>query len=399
MTVRSVLAGACALALAAGSAEAKQQGPGVTDTEIKLGQTMPYSGPASTYGVTGMVEAAFFKEINDKGGINGRRINLISLDDAYSPPKSLEQTRRLVEQEEVFAIYGSLGTAPNSAIHKYVNGKKVPHIMLSTGAVKWNEPAAYPWTMAFYPLYDAEGAIHARHVLNTRPNGKIAILSQNDDSGRDYVRGFKEGLGDKAKAMIVSEATYEVSDPTVDSQILKLKASGADVLFNMSTPKFAAQAIRKVHEIDWKPLHMLVSVANSVGGVIKPAGFEKAQGIVTVAYSKVPLDPLWKDDPVMQEYVAFMKRNGLEGRTIESSAVLGYMSAHLMVKLLERCGDDLTRENLMKQVGSINEETLPMLLPGISVRTTPDNFSAFRTLRLQRFAGESWELFGDPVTE
>nr|WP_188608685.1 ABC transporter substrate-binding protein [Chelatococcus reniformis] len=399
--MRPFTLGVCALACAVGSASAaeKKYGPGVTDTEIKLGQTMPYSGPASAYGVLGTVELAYFKRLNAKGGINGRKVNLISLDDGYSPPKTVEQTRKLVEDEGVLAIYGTIGTPTNSAIHKYLNSKKVPQILISTGADKWNDPKNYPWTMALYPSYTMEGRIYGKYILQTKPNAKIAILSQNDDAGRDYVRGFKEGLGDKAKSMVVAETTYEVTDPTVDSQIIKLKASGADTMFNMSTPKFGAQAIKKVYELGWKPTTLLVSVASSIAGVLEPAGLEASQGVITAVSAKSVGDPLWNDDPVMKEFVSFMKEIGQEGKLTDAGAVTGYISAIMMHKLLEACGDDLTRENLMKKVASIDEPTLPMLLPGIGVKTTPTNFSAFHTLRLQRFEGKGYVLFGDPITD
>ncbi|MFC0283610.1 ABC transporter substrate-binding protein [Camelimonas abortus] len=379
-------------------AAGKKYGPGVSDAEIRIGQTMPYSGPASAYGVQGAVEVAYFRRLNEKGGINGRKVNLISLDDAYSPPKTVEQTRKLVENENVLAMYGTVGTPTNTAVHRYLNQKKVPQILISTGASKWNDPKNFPWTTAFFPLYDVEGAIYGRYIVEHTPNAKIAILSQNDDAGRDYVRGFKEGLGERAKDMVVAEATYEVTDATVDSQMVKLKNSGADVFFLMATPKFGAQAIRKRHEMGWKSDIYVVSVAASIGSVLKPAGFDAAQGVITATAMKTPGDPRWSDSPDMKAYAAFMKDAGMEGMFSDSSAALGYLSATLLHRVLESCGDDLTRENLMRKVTSLNYDDLPMLLPGVNIRTTPENYSAFNTLMLQRFTGEGYELFGEPVS-
>lgn len=397
-----LMLGACYVAnigVAAAQLPEKKYGPGVTDTEIKIGQTMPYSGPASAYSILGFVEQAYFKNLNDKGGINGRKINLISMDDAYSPPKTVEQTRKLVESDEVLLIYGSIGTPTNTAVHKYLNGKKVPQVLISTGGSKWNDLKNYPWTMAFYPPYEMEARIYAKYVLENKPDAKIAIFSQNDDLGRDYLKGFKAGLGSKAKSMIVAEATYDTTEPTVDSQIIKLKASGADVLFNVSTPKFGAQAIRRVHELGWKPLTILASVASSIDGTLKPAGLEASQGLITAQYSKAPSDPLWKDDQAMKDYFAFMKANGLEARATDNNAVGGYISAYLMHKVLEAAGNNLTRENVMSKVKSIDEKTLPMLLPGIAVKTTSDDVSGFHGLQLLKFQGESWALFGNVITE
>lgn len=397
-----LMLGACYvvnIGVAAAQLPEKKYGPGVTDTEIKIGQTMPYSGPASAYSILGFVEQAYFKNLNDKGGINGRKINLISMDDAYSPPKTVEQTRKLVESDEVLLIYGSIGTPTNTAVHKYLNGKKVPQVLISTGGSKWNDLKNYPWTMAFYPPYEMEARIYAKYVLENKPDAKIAIFSQNDDLGRDYLKGFKAGLGSKAKSMIVAEATYDTTEPTVDSQIIKLKASGADVLFNVSTPKFGAQAIRRVHELGWKPLTILASVASSIDGTLKPAGLEASQGLITAQYSKAPSDPLWKDDQAMKDYFAFMKANGLEARATDNNAVGGYISAYLMHKVLEAAGNNLTRENVMSKVKSIDEKTLPMLLPGIAVKTTGDDVSGFHGLQLLKFQGESWALFGNVITE
>ncbi len=389
------MAGVMASSMAVASE--KKYGPGVTDAEIRLGQTMPYSGPASAYGLQGVVQQAFFKEINDMGGVNGRKIRLISLDDGYSPPKAVEQTRKLVESEDVLAIYGSLGTPSNTATQKYLNSKKIPQILISSGASKWNDPSRFPWTTPFFPLYDVEGEIYGRYVVENMPNAKIAILSQNDDSGRDYVKGFRKGLGDKARD-IVGEATYEVTDATVDSQIVKLKASGADMFFLMATPKFAAQAIRKKHELDWKATTIASSVAASIGSVFKPAGFDASQGVITASFMKTPGDPQYNDSPDMKAYVAFLKRNNMEQHFLDANAVLAFLSASVMTRAIEKAGDDLTRENLLKQVTSLKMTDAPLLLEGVVVETRPDNYSAFNTLRLQRFKGEGYELFGEPIS-
>ena len=384
------------LASSVAAASEKKYGPGVTDTEIRLGQTMPYSGPASAYGIQGKAQELVFNEINAKGGINGRKIKLISLDDAYSPPKAVEQTRKLVEQEDVLGVYGSLGTPSNTATQKYLNSKKVPQILISTGASKWNNPSQFPWTTPFFPLYDVEGEIFGRYVVENLPNAKIAILSQNDDSGRDYVKGFKKGLGDKVKD-IVGDTTYEVTDATVDSQMVKLKATGADMFFLMATPKFGAQAIRKKHELDWKATTLVSSVAASIGAVFKPAGFDASQGLITASFMKTPGDPQYANSPDMKEYVAFLKRNNMEQHLTDSNVVLAYLSANVLARAIQNAGDDLTRENLLKQVTSLKMTDAPLLLDGVIVDIKPDNYSAFNTLRMQRFKGESFELFGKPI--
>lgn len=393
-----LLAALAAFGSAAVAAE-KKYDVGASDTEIRIGQTMPYSGPASAYGVQGVVQQKYFDRVNRNGGINGRKVNLMSLDDHYSPPKTVEQTRKLVESDNVLFMYGTVGTPTNTAVHKYLNSKKVPQIMISTGASKWNDPKNFPWTMAFYPSYDMEAHAFAEYILKHKPDGKIAILYQNDDFGRDYVAGFKEGLGDKAKSNIIAEATYEIADPTVDSQIVKLKATGADVMFTVTTPKFGAQAIRKIHELDWKPMHVIVSVSASIGGVLKPAGVEKARDLITAVAYKTPLDPLWADSADMKEFLAFMKEAGLGDRVTEGSTVIGYISAVQLHKMLERAGDNLTRENIMKIAGSLDEKTLPMLLPGVSISTTPDDLSAFQAVRMQQFDGKSWVLLGEDATD
>jgi branched-chain amino acid transport system substrate-binding protein len=372
----------------------KKYGPGVTDTEIKIGSTNPYSGPASAYGVIGRAESAYFKMINDQGGINGRKINFISLDDGYSPPRTVEQVRKLVEQEQVLFLAGTLGTPPNSAIHKYVNAKGVPHIFVNTGATKWGDPKNFPWTMGFNINYQAEGNIYAKYILDTKPDAKIAILYQNDDYGKDYVKGLKDGLGGKAAKMVVAEASYEVTDPTIDSQIVTLKASGADTFYNVTTPKFAAQAIRRVYDMGWKPLHILNNVSYSVGSVLTPAGLDKSVGLITAAYFKDPADPRWKNDPGFGEYSAWLKKYYPEGDIKDSFNVSGYLIAQGVVHVLKACGDDLSRENVMKQMASIKDLQLPMMLPGIKWNTSQDDFFLIESAQLARFDGKEWVSFG-----
>ena len=372
----------------------KKYGPGVTDTEIKIGSTNPYSGPASAYGVIGRAESAYFKMINDQGGINGRKINFISLDDGYSPPRTVEQVRKLVEQEQVLFLAGTLGTPPNSAIHKYVNAKGVPHIFVNTGATKWGDPKNFPWTMGFNINYQAEGNIYAKYILDTKPDAKIAILYQNDDYGKDYVKGLKDGLGDKAAKMVVAEASYEVTDPTIDSQIVTLKASGANTFYNVTTPKFAAQAIRRVYDMGWKPLHILNNVSYSVGSVLTPAGLDKSVGLITAAYFKDPADPRWKNDPGFGEYSAWLKKYYPEGDIKDSFNVSGYLIAQGVVHVLKACGDDLSRENVMKQMTSIKDLQLPMMLPGIKWNTSRDDFFLIESAQLARFDGKEWVSFG-----
>ena len=367
-----------------------QKAPGITDKEIKIGQTMPYSGPASAYGAAGKTEAAYFNRLNAQGGINGRKINFISYDDAYSPPKTVEQTRKLVENDDIFANMGSLGTATNTAIHKYMNQKKVPHLFLSTGADKWNDPKNYPYTISLYAAYTMEGRIAAKYLLEEKPAGKIAILFQNDDAGKDYVRGFKEGLGDKV-SQIVKEVSYEVSDPTIDSQMVALKASGADVFFNMTTPKFAAQSIRKAAEMGWKPLHYIVAVASSIKTALAPAGLENAVGLVTAIASKIPADPRWANDKDVQNYLAFMKEWNNNSDPNDGSNTTGYNMAWLTQLTLTRCGNDLTRENLMKVVTNLKDIQLPLNVPGVTLSLSPDNYSVYKKLQISRFDGKTWE--------
>jgi branched-chain amino acid transport system substrate-binding protein len=384
-------------ALATPAAAQKKYDPGATDSEIKIGQTMPYSGPASAYGVIGKTEAAYFKMINDNGGINGRKINFISLDDGYSPPKTVEMARRLVEQEEVLFLVNTLGTPPNSAIHKYMNTKKVPHLFLATGASKWNDPKNFPWTMGFNPNYHSEGKLYAQEILRTKPNAKVAVLFQNDDYGKDYLQGFKEGLGAKAKAMIVAEASYEVTDPTVDSQIVTLQGSGADTFFNITTPKFAAQAIRKVADIGWKPTHYLNQVSASIGSVLKPAGLDKSVGLISMQYVKDPTDPTWKDDAAMKDYFVFLKKYAPDVGLDDGNAAYGYAVAQLTMQVLKQAGDNLTRENIMKQAASLKQYQVPMVITGILADTSANDFAPFQTMQLARFDGKTWVPFGKPV--
>jgi len=372
----------------------KKYDPGASDTEIKVGNITPYSGPASAYGVIGKTEEAYFRKINAAGGINGRKINFISYDDAYSPPKAVEQARKLVESDEVLLIFNSLGTPSNSAIQRYMNSKKVPQLFVATGATKWNDPKDFPWTMGWQPSYQAETRIYARYLLKEKPNAKIAVLYQNDDYGKDYLKGLKDGLGDKAASMIVSEEAYEVSEPTIDSHIIKMKATNADVFVNITTPKFAAQAIKKVAEIGWKPLHFLNNVSISIGSVIKPAGFENAQDIISVNYLQDALDPQWKDTAGMKAFDEFLAKDFPEGNRADALVMYGYNVAQTLVQVLKQCGDNLTRENVMKQAANLKDFTTTNLLPGITINTSPTDFAPIEQVQLQRFKGERWELFG-----
>jgi len=372
----------------------KKYGPGVTDTEIKIGQTMAYSGPASAYGTIGKVDEAYFKMINDQGGINGRRIRLISLDDGYSPPRTVEQIRRLVEQEQVLLTFQTLGTPSNTAIHEYMNTRKVPQLFVATGASKWGDPRHFPWTMGWQPSFQFEARVYARYVLQNKPDAKIGILYQNDDYGKDYLKGFKDGLGDKAAKMIVAEVSYEVTDASVDSQIVTLQGSGADVFVNVSTPKFAAQAIRKSYDIGWGPLHLINNPASSISSVLLPAGPEKSVGLISIAYLKDPTDPAWKDDTGVQGYLAFMKKYYSGGSTDDTFNAAAYSAAQTLVQVLKQCGDNLTRENVMRQAANIKDLELPMLLPGISINTSPTDFFPIERVQLIRFDGRTWVRFG-----
>jgi len=387
--------------LAAGGSSAlaqKKYDPGVTDTEIKIGNIMPYSGPASAYGVIGRTEAAYFRKINAEGGINGRKINFISYDDAYSPPKAVEQARKLVESDEVLLIFDPLGTPSNTAIQKYMNAKKVPQLFVSTGATKWNDPQNFPWTMGWAPNYQSEARIYARYILRERPNARIGVLYQNDDYGKDYLKGLKDGLGEKAASMIIAEDAYEVAETTIDSHVVKMKSLNADVFVDIATPKFAAQAIRKTGEIGWKPLHILNSVATSIGAVIKPAGFENARGIVSVAYLMDPLDPTWKEDPGMKAFDEFLEKYFPDGNRADALLVTGYNMAQTLVQVLKQCGDNLTRENVMKEAANLKEFRTTNLLPGITINTSPIDFAPVKQVQMARFTGERWQLFGPVLT-
>jgi branched-chain amino acid transport system substrate-binding protein len=376
----------------------KKYDTGATDTEIKIGNIMPYSGPASSYGVIGKTEAAYFNKINAEGGINGRKINFISYDDSYSPPKTVEQARRLVESDGVLLIFNSLGTPPNSAIQKYMNTKKVPQLFVATGASKWNDPKDFPWTMGWQPSYQSEARIYAKYILKNEPNAKIGILYQNDDYGKDYLKGFRDGLGAKGAKLIVAEESYETTEPTIDSHIVRLKASGADVFFNASIPKFAAQAIKKSAEIEWKPLHFLNSVSSSIGATIKPAGLDAAQGIISAAYLKDPTSPQWKNDPGMKRFNEFLDKYYADADRNDAFVVYGYTVTQTMVYVLKQCGDDLTRANVMKQAASITDLKLDGLLPGITINTSATDFAPIDQLQLEKLQGDTWQLFGDIIS-
>ena len=382
-----------ATALASSASAQKKYDPGATDTEIKLGNIMPYSGPASAYATIGKTEAAYFNKLNSEGGINGRKINFISYDDGYSPPKTVEQARKLVESDEVLLIFNPLGTPGNTAIQKYMNAKKVPQLFISTGAAKWNDPKNFPWTMGWQPSYQTEARIYAAYILKNHPGKTIGVLYQNDDFGKDYVVGLREGLGDQASKLIVIESSYETSTPTVDSQVLQIKGSNPDIFINISTPKFAAQAIKKIAELTWHPIHFLSNVSVSIGSVMKPAGYENSQDILSTIYLKDPKDPAWKDDPAMNEWRAFMTKWYPEGDQDDSATVFGYGVAKGIEQVLRQCGDDLTRENVMKQAANLNFE-IGIYLPGTKIKTSPTDYAPLEQLQMMRFKGESWERFG-----
>jgi len=391
--LKLALIGVAAALIGTSALAQKKYDPGADDKEIKVGHIGPYSGPASAYGVIGKAIGAYLDKVNAEGGINGRKIKFITLDDGYNPAKTVEMARKLVEEDEVLLIFNSLGTPSNSAIHKYMNTKKVPQLFVATGATKWGDPKTFPYTMGWQPNYQAEGRIYAAHILETKPNAKIGVLYQNDDYGKDYLKGFEDGLGDKAKTMIVSKVTYEVTDPTVDSQMVSLKSSGADTFFNITTPKFAAQAIKKAAEIGWKPQHYLNNVSISVSSVMAPAGLENGVGIITAQYGKDPTDPQWANDQGMKDWMAFMKQYYPAGSLTDANAVYGYGVAQTLVQVLKQCGDNLTRDNVMKQAASL-DMTLPMSLPGINIKTGPDDFFPIEREQLARFDGKTWVLFG-----
>jgi ABC-type branched-subunit amino acid transport system substrate-binding protein len=398
---RAVLALAIGLSLFLGGGSAvAQQGnaPGVTDKEIKIGQTMPYSGPASLYGNIGKAESAYFDMINAQGGVDGRKINLISLDDGYSPPKAVEQIRRLVEQDEVAFIFQSLGTANNTAFRKYLNDRKIPQLFLASGASKWNDPEHFPWTMSWQPNYHTETVIYVKYILDHKPDAKIGVLYQNDDFGKDYLESLHDALGPRYDKMVVAALAYESTDPTVDTQIVQLQSSGADTFIDATSPKFAAQAIRKAYDIGWKPLHILNYNATSIGGVLKPAGLEKSEGVISVGFLKDPNDAQWKDDPGMKEWRAFMAKYYPSGDLADGNLVYAYLESETLVQVLKQCGNDLSRENIMKQAANLHDLHLSLLLPGMSINTSPSDYRPLKQMQMIRFNGTNWELFGDLIS-
>jgi branched-chain amino acid transport system substrate-binding protein len=388
---------AVACSLAGPAAAEKKYGPGASDTEIKIGQTMPYSGPSSIWSMVGRVESAYFDDVNAAGGINGRKVTWISLDDGYSPPKAVEQIRRLVEQDQVLAIMGSLGTATNMAVQRYLNGKKVPQALIATGTSHWNDPKDFPWTVPMLPLYSTEGAAYAKYLLETKPHAKIAVLYQNDDLGKDYLVGLTDGLGAKAATMIVAKQSYEVTDPSVDSQIVSLQGSGADTFVDIANGKFTAQAIRKVYDLGWRPLHIITQLSSSPATVLKPAGVEKSVGLVTATYAKAPGDPTWAKDPAWVAYLAFMKAHFPEADPNDNYAWSGWSNAHVFAEVLKKCGDDLTRENLMRVVTHLTGVAAPAFLPGVTIELSPTDYRPIRKMHFERFDGANWVLFGGLV--
>jgi len=375
----------------------KKYDSGASDTEIKIGNIMPYSGPASAYAAIGKAEEAYFNKINAEGGIGGRKIKFISYDDGYSPPKTVEQARKLVESDGVLLIFGSLGTSTNGAIRKYMNEKKVPQLFVASGASKWNDPKQYPWTMGWQPSYASEARIYAKYIMKEKPDGKIGVLYQNDDFGKDYLKGLKDGLGPKA-SMIVLEDSYDTSEPAIDEHVVKLKASGADIFVSITTPKFAAQAIKKAAEINWHPVHIISNVSASVGGVLEPAGLEISQGILSASYTKDGSDPQWNADDGMKKFYNFLAKYDPKANKLDAGVVFGYAAAQTMVKVLQMCGDDLTRDNVMKQAASLKDFEPDTLLPGIKINTAADNFAPIEQLQMMRFKGRKWELFGDVIS-
>lgn len=395
-TLRTTALVTAVASLASGAAFAqKKYDTGASDTEIKIGNIMPYSGPASAYGIIGKTEEAYIKMINDKGGINGRKIVYVTYDDGYSPPKAVEQVRKLVESDEVLAVFNPLGTPSNSAIQKYLNAKKIPQLFVATGATKWNDPKSFPWTMGWQPSYQSEAHIYAKWLMKEKPDAKVAILYQNDDFGKDYLKGTKDGFGGKASSMIIMEESYEVSEPSIDGHIVKIKAANPDVLLIYTTPKFGAQTIKKTAELGWKPLQIITNVSASVGSVMKPAGFEASQGVLSAAYAKDGADPRWNDDPGMKKWSEFLDKYMPGADKTDASIVYGYGAAQTLVKTLEMCGDDLTRANVMKQAASLKDFTPDTLLPGVKINTSPSDFAPISQLQMQRFKGEKWEQFGD----
>src|ERR1700754_4419640 len=398
----SLVSIAVATALAAltshGALAQKKYDTGASDTEIKIGNIEAYSGPASAYGIIGKTEEAYFRMINDQGGVNGREINFISYDDGYSPPKTVEQARKLIESDEVFLIFNALGTPTQSAVQKYQNTKKVPQLFVATGASKWNDPKEFPWTMGFQPSYRVEARIFAKYILKTKPDAKIAVFYQNDDFGKDYVAGLKDVFGDKASKLIVAEESYETSEPSIDSHIVKLKGTGADVFVNISTPKFAAQAIKKMAELEWKPMHLMTDVSISIGAVMKPAGLEASEGVLSAGYLKDASDPQWKNDEGMKKFMAFIDKYMPGSDISDANLVYGFSAAQTMVQVLKQCGDNLTRENVMKQAASLKDFAPDTLLPGVHVTTGPTDFAPIEQLKMMKFKGENWEFFGDIIS-
>jgi branched-chain amino acid transport system substrate-binding protein len=384
-------------AMSSGALAQKKYDTGASDTEIKIGNIMPYSGPASAYAVIGKTEEAYFNKINAEGGINGRKIRFVSYDDAYSPPKTVEQARKLVESDGVLLIFGSLGTSTNNAIRRYMNEKKVPQLFVASGASKWNDPKQYPWTMGWQPSYVSEARIYAKYIMKEKPDGKIGVLYQNDDFGKDYLKGLKDGLGPKA-SMIVLEEPYDTSEPAIDEHVVKLKAAGADIFISITSPKFAAQGIKKAAEINWHPMQIISNVSASVGGVLEPAGLEISQGILSASYTKDGSDPQWNADDGMKKFYNFLAQYEPKANKLDAGVVFGYAAAQTMVKVLQMCGDDLTRENIMRQAASLKDFEPDTLLPGIKINTAPDDFAPIEQLQMMRFKGKKWELFGDVIS-
>jgi branched-chain amino acid transport system substrate-binding protein len=391
------IAAALSIAVSGNALAQKKYDTGATDTEIKIGNIMPYSGPASSYGVIGKTEDAYFKMINDQGGVNGRKITFISYDDGYSPPKAVEQVRKLVESDEVLVVFNSLGTPSNTAFQKYLNGKKVPQLFVATGASKWNDAKNFPWTMGWQPSYQVEAQIYAKYLMKEKPDAKIAVLYQNDDFGKDYQKGFRDAFGSKA-SMIITEESYEISEPTVDSHIVKIKSLNPDVVVSFVTPKFAAQTIKKIAELGWKPLQLVTNVSVSVGAVMQPAGFEAAQGVLSADYRKDGNDPQWKDDAGMKKWSAFLDKYMPGADRSDNSLIYGYGAAQTLVKVLQMCGDDLTRANVMKQAASLKDFEPDTLLPGVKINTSATDFAPIEQLRMMRFNNGKWDLFGDIIS-
>ena len=395
----SMSAAAALIVLATqGALAQKKYDTGATDTEIKIGNVEAYSGPASAYGVIGKTEDAYFKMINDAGGVNGRKINFISYDDGYSPPKTVEQVRKLIESDEVFLIFNALGTPTQTAVQKYQNTKKVPQLFVATGASKWNDPKDFPWTMGFQPSYRVEARIFAKYILKAKPGAKVAVFYQNDDFGKDYVNGLKDVFGDKASSIIVAEESYETTEPSIDSHIVKLKGTGADVVVNISTPKFAAQAIKKMAELEWKPMHLMTDVSISIGAVMKPAGLEASEGVLSAGYLKDASDPQWASDEGMKKFMVFVDKYMPGANVADTNLVYGYAAAQTMVQVLKQAGDDLTRENVMKQAASLKDFAPDTALPGVKINTSATDFAPIEQLKMMQFKGGKWELFGDIIS-